>query len=132
MPNSDDPYLAILLYHTLSVLAIRQSNSKNSNRALFICKNTHNYVIKSENKLQISCARLSFFHQFLSFSYQKMRFIIKVSVDNLSKKTWAMIPLPYLQSASYEHPSQFVDEPPLYPPIHSFSFPLFSPLFHFR
>ena len=64
MSDSDVPYLVILLYHTLLVLVIYQSNSK---IAGVLCSyvNTHNCVIESENKLliQILCAWLSFPHK---------------------------------------------------------------------
>ena len=46
---------------------------------------THNFVIKSENKLQIPYAWLSFSTSFCHFLTKKMNFIIQISVDNFPK-----------------------------------------------
>ena len=72
MPGSDAPYLVILFYHTLSVLVIWQPNSKNSRRALFICKYPQlcSPKVKINFKFRFPCL-IILLHQFLSFSHQK-------------------------------------------------------------
>ena len=85
--DSDIPYLAILLHYTLSVLVICKSNSKNSRRALFVCKYPQwcSPKVKINFRFKFSCLIIPFSTS-LSFSHQKrMNFIIQVSVDNFCK-----------------------------------------------
>ena len=87
MSDSDAPYLVILLYHTLSVLVICQSNSKNSRRALFICKYPQlcSPKVKINFRFRFPCL-IILSTSFCHFLTKKMEFIIKVSVDSFAKR----------------------------------------------